>query len=257
MNVRILTGLLLASTAPQAFAQGWLFSLDVPATAGVQYVAAGQTIRVDDGDASLTAFDSGLPPAARPGALARDPGGATCWSPDIPVDLPDGQFARPDELYCHLDGTFTRIFRGGDFGLPRGTVITSAGWNAAEQLHLSFALPVSVAGVLVRPGTRVRVDGSALLPVPDMPDLPARTARSAGSFDEQDRSVLALTAPAGLAGAFGSGLIVFVNDAGSVSSDDTLAALFDDSRRIGLSGLHRLLPEAVEDFLFSDRFEAH
>ncbi len=255
MDIRICAALALAMGAPAVWAQGWLLTIDVPATAGGQFVAAGEVVQIDDGASAPSPLDAGLPPGVAAGALAKSNEGAICWSPEVPTSLPDGQFARSDDVICHLDGTYTHSFRGRDYGLPRSATITSIGWNEAQELHLSFAVPVSVSGGLVKAGAQVRVDGSSLMPVPDTPALPPRTMRSAASFDEQDRAVLALTTPATLAGVFGKGLVVLTSDAGSVSSDHSIAGLFEDSHRVGLTGLHRLLPDVVEDLLFSDRFE--
>src|SRR5690554_3509270 len=124
MNIRLLAGLALAFTVSPAGAEGWLLVIDVPGTAGGQFVAPGQVVRIDDGESLPVAIDAGLPTGAEAGALAEHPDGGLCWSVIAPVDLPDGQFAAPDEVYCHHEGTYTRRFRGGDFGLEPSAAIT-------------------------------------------------------------------------------------------------------------------------------------
>jgi hypothetical protein len=255
MYLRIYAGLSLVLIAAAANAQDWLIAVDVPATVSGQLIRPGQIIGLDEADPTPSEIVSGLPQRVPVGALARRGDGSICWSPAVPAVLADSQIAIPANVYCHLEGTFTRIFAGSDFGLDRNVKISSISWNDEDVLHLSFSVPINASGSLAGPGTLVRVDEGTLTIAAGSSALPQGTSISAASFNADGHALLAPSTPMLVSGGLAHGLILLIDQSGMTSSNDVLAAMFDDPRRTGLSGLHRRVETLLEDLLFSDRFE--
>lgn len=256
MMSRMAAAVLLAFAAPGVSAQGWLAAVDIPLNIAGLSVSPGQVVRFDEGDPTPFLIAAGLPDSVAPGALGQHPDDSLCWSPSTPTDLPDGQFARPGDVYCFSDATFTRIFRATEFGLDPTASVTSIGWDSASSLYLSFSVPLNIAGTLIRPNRLIVVDDGTLIPHSDTLTLPPRSTIKAGTFGEGGEFLLALDTPVLRTDGLASGLVLSVHGGDGADINGELATFFDQPARAGLTGVERLLAGVIEDLIFSDRFEA-